>query len=119
MEELAIHLLLSHKSIHPLRLLDFYFSIILNSFRLQNLVVGKSCNRTGPGRSSGNYRSSPTDNYGQLRIPIGFKNLVAVKAVTEPDRTEAPEITEVRRRKITDSYEFRYRNLVPIPVRTK
>ena len=36
-------------------------------------VVGKSCNRTGPDRSAGNYRSSPTDNYGQLRIPIlGF-----------------------------------------------
>ena len=38
---------------------------------------------------------------------------------TGPDRTEAPEITEVRRRTITDSYEFRYRDLVLISVRTK
>ena len=42
-----------------------------------------------------------------------------VKAVTEADRTEVPEITEVRRRTIMDSYEFRYQDLVPIPVRTK
>ena len=27
---------------------------------------------------------------------------LSLKAVTEPDRTEAPEITEVRRRTITD-----------------
>ena len=43
------------------------------SFYFPFAVVGKSCNRSGPDRSSGNYRISPTDNYGQLRIPIpGF-----------------------------------------------
>ena len=48
--------------------------IILTKHRnTVNEVVGKSCNRTGPDRSAGNYRSSPTENYGQLRIPIpGF-----------------------------------------------
>ena len=44
---------------------------------------------------------------------------VGGKAITKFDRTEAPEITDVRRRTITDSYEFQYRDLVPIPVRTK
>ena len=50
--------------------------------------------------------------------PTKVKRL-SVKAVTKPNRIEAPEITEVRRRTITDSYEFRYRDLVPISVRTK
>ena len=44
-------------------------------------------------------------------------NRLSVKAVTEPDRTKAPEITEVRRRTVADSNDFRYRDLVPIPVR--
>ena len=54
----------------PDHCLSFCFTSLLPLKMGFFTVVGKSYNRSGPDRSSGNYRSSPTDNYGQLRVPI-------------------------------------------------
>ena len=46
---------------------------------------------------------------------------VSVKAKTEPNQTEPTEITEPAQPnllKLTDNYDYRYRVLGPLPIRT-
>ena len=46
---------------------------------------------------------------------------LSVKARTEPNQTEHAEITEPAQpnlRKLTDNYDYRYRVLAPLPIRT-
>ena len=46
---------------------------------------------------------------------------LSVKARTEPNQTEPAEITEPAQpnlRKLTDNYDYRYRVLAPLPIRT-